>query len=75
MPGNKKSPETAYFDGSKAFSVAGWTRLELATSGLTGRGAALYISLNHSGLHSITTSAAGSAGILGTIGVNVNGMH
>jgi hypothetical protein len=26
-------------------------------------------------LHSITTSAAGSAGILGTIGVNVNGMH
>ena len=37
MQGQQKSPKTAYCAGFKAFLMAGWTRLELATSGLTGR--------------------------------------
>jgi hypothetical protein len=34
---NKKSLFSLKFQRKQAYSVAGWTRLELATSGLTGR--------------------------------------
>ena len=37
LEGNKKASKTAKIKVFKAFSMAGWTRLELATSGLTGR--------------------------------------
>jgi len=42
MNTNKKACVRLFIDDKQAFSTAGLTRLELATSGLTGRFSSLY---------------------------------